>query len=290
MRKKIALILGMMFAGLLAVRAGEIKHKFVATDESRNQLVYVDQFNPENNWTVPLHGNRDLQVVDKKTVVVSVPGGYREYALKGGKMTKEFKLQEAKGICSVIRKKDGTTILANRQKIFVLDKNDKKVSEHHLNMGGFFRLLRITDDGNFLFTCSGNSIREAKPSGEKVYELNLSKIDPKCAKPYFAEPIDGGQLLISTGYGSALLVVDKDWKLVKKYGGKGSVPGMKLMFFADAQKLKNGNIVVAHWTGHGKQDSRKGPQALEFDKDGKIAWKWHDPKRAGTLHGLEIIE
>ena len=31
------------------VRAGEIKHKFLATDESRKQLLYVDETDPEKS-------------------------------------------------------------------------------------------------------------------------------------------------------------------------------------------------------------------------------------------------
>lgn len=281
----------MIFAATMTAHAGTIKHTFVATDESGKQLLYVDEFNPANDWTIPLPGNRDLQVVDKTTVIVSVPTGFREYALKDGSMTKEVTLEgNVSGICSVIRKPDGTTILANKEKIFLLDQEDKIISEIPMNMGGFFRLLRMTKSGNFLFTCNGNSIREATPDGETVYELNLLTIDPNCNKPYFAEPMGDDQLLISTGYGSALLVVDKERKLVQKYGGKGSIPEMQLVFFADAQQLKNGHLAVAHWTGHGRQDSIKAPQALEFDKDGTLVWQWHDPERAGSLHGIEIIE
>lgn len=60
--------------------------------------------------------------------------------------------------------------------------------------------------------------------------------------------------------------------------------------FADAQQPANGHVVVAHWTGHKREDSQKAPQAIEFDKDGKVVWTWHDAKRAGALHGIEIIK
>ncbi|MBL7077986.1 MAG: hypothetical protein ISS31_11015 [Kiritimatiellae bacterium] len=95
---------------------------------------------------------------------------------------------------------------------------------------------------------------------------------------------------ISTGFGATILILDKDWSLVKSYGGKGKVDGVDTHFFADAQQLKNGNVVVAHWSGHGRADSKKAPQAIEFNQEGAVVWSWHDPKRAGTLHGIEVIE
>jgi hypothetical protein len=103
------------------------------------------------------------------------------------------------------------------------------------------------------------------------------------------EMADGGYF-ISTGFGATILIVDKDWKLIKSYGGKGKVEGIATHFLADAQQLANGHVVVAHWSGHQREDSRKAPQAIEFDKAGRVVWTWHDPKRAGTLHGIEIIE
>jgi len=50
------------------------------------------------------------------------------------------------------------------------------------------------------------------------------------------------------------------------------------------------NIVVCNWTGHKPGDSVKAPQLLEFDSSGDIVWHWHDPERAGTLHGVIIID
>jgi len=272
----------------LGVSAADIKHRFVATDESGKQLLYVDEINPANDWTVPLQGNRDLQLSQNGTVLVSIPSGYREYDLKNGKLIKEVKV--GKGVQSLVRLNNGHTFLASKQGVIELDKDDKQVAEQKIEMGGYFRLLRLTKSGNYLYTSGKTSVRELQPDAATLRELNLTTLTTESHKPYFMEEMSDGRFLVSTGYGGTVLIVDKQWKLVKTYGGKGKVPGIKTHFFADAQRLKNGNIVVANWTGHKRNDSQKAPQAIEFDQNGKVVWSWHNPKRAGALHGIEVID
>lgn len=97
-------------------------------------------------------------------------------------------------------------------------------------------------------------------------------------------------LLVADGYGAAIEEVDAANKTVRKLGGKPGTPGLLMNFFAGFQVLGNGHIVVCNWTGHGPQDSDKAPQILEFDKDGTLVWKWHDPHRAGTIHGVIVLD
>jgi hypothetical protein len=272
----------------LDISAGEIKHKFVATDESGKQLIYVDETNPENDWTIPLPGNRDIQLLSEGTVLVSVPVGYREYDLKSGKMLKEIKANIR--VQSLVRLDNGHTLLAGKKGVVELDKDDRQVAFHEMQMGGYFRLLRVAKNGNFLYTSGPTTIKEMKPGGKAIRELDLTTITPESKKPYFIEEMADGNFLIATGYGATVLIVDKDWKLIKSYGGKGKLEGIDTYFFADAQQLANGNVVIAHWSGHARTDSKKAPQAIEFDKDGKVVWTWHDTKRAGSLHGIEIVE
>ncbi|MFQ3242376.1 MAG: hypothetical protein ACI9A1_001168 [Lentimonas sp.] len=61
-------------------------------------------------------------------------------------------------------------------------------------------------------------------------------------------------------------------------------------FFSRPFELNNGNIVASHWTGHGQDDSEKGPQLLEFNPEGEVVWSWHDPERGGTIHGVIMLD
>jgi len=193
-------------------------------------------------------------------------------------------------IQSVVRLANGHTLLGSRHGIIELDRDNRKTADPVYGLGGFFRLLRVTKDGHFLYTSGPTTVREIKRDGTEVRGIDLTKLTPESRKPYFAEELQDGSVLVSTGYGATVLILDRDWKLIRSFGGKGNVNGVKTHFFGDAQRLENGNIVVAHWTGHGRKDSGKAPQAIEFGKRGNVVWTWHDPKRAGTLHGIEAIE
>lgn len=113
-------------------------------DESRQQLLYVDEFQPKNDWTIPLKGNRDLQLLDDDHVLVSVSNGYHEYAVKTGKLLKEVKA--GNGVFSVRRLENGHTLLASREKMWELDENDVVISDNTHCAGPFFRLLRLSND------------------------------------------------------------------------------------------------------------------------------------------------
>jgi len=271
-----------------ATRAGEIRHKFVATDESGKQLLFVDETDSTKDWTVPLQGNRDLQLTGKASVIVSVPTGYREYSLDGGKLIKEVKA--GNGIQSLFRLANGNTLLASKKQVLELDQEDKTLATHDLDLSAFFRLLRLTRQGNLLYVSGKSEISERKLGGDIVRRLDVAELTPETSKPYSIEEMDDGTFVASTGYGATLLVLTKDWKLSRAIGGKGKIKDIDTHFFADFQRLENGNIVVAHWSGHNRRDSEKAPQAIEFNKDGEVVWTWHDPARAGSLHGIEIIE
>jgi hypothetical protein len=203
-------------------------------------------------------------------------------------MVKEVK--HGKDVRSVVRLKNGNTLLASGSTIWELDAKDKEARKIDFAAGNFFRILRLDTDGGYLFTGGPTHISKSDKDGKILKKIDVKTIDPKSSKPYFALRLKNGNILISTGYGASLLEIDAEDKLVRKIGGRDSVPDTLLNFFGSAEVLENGHIVVANWTGHKRDDSKKGPQLVEFDKDGKIVWTWHDAKRAGSLHGVCVIQ
>jgi hypothetical protein len=268
--------------------ADDIQHRFVATDESGKQLLYVDQFHPENDWTISVGKNRDIQVISDERLIISIPNGYREYEIKTGTLVKE--VNHGKSVRSIVRMENGHTLLASGTTVWELDTQDEAVRKVDLAAGSFFRLLRLDTDGSYLFTGGPTHISKADRNGKILKTIDLKTIDAKSSKPYFALRLSNGNILISTGYGASLLELDATDSLVRKIGGRDSVPGTWLNFFGAADVLENGHIVVANWTGHKRDDSQKGPQLVEFGKQGEIVWTWHDPKRAGSIHGVCVIQ
>lgn len=281
--------------GSAVLRAAEpVKHRFLAADESRGQLVYVDQFDPSQDWTLKTpEKHRDLQLIGGGKLLTNTDSGYREYDLKTHQGGKEVKQGFLSGSTTVQRLADGRTIVGCNQKNGItfceLDASDKLIRACSFPQINSLRLFRLSPRGTLLFgAMEGNASKviEADLEGKILRNLTL----PEARHNYQVLELPNKNLLVADGYGAAIEELDSTGKTVRKLGGKPGQPGLLMYFFAGMQVLKNGNIVVSNWTGHDAKDSDKAPQILEFDKDGKLVWQWHDPQRAGTIHGMIVLD
>ncbi|MGL4944248.1 MAG: hypothetical protein ACRC46_13790 [Thermoguttaceae bacterium] len=277
--------------------AEEVKHRFLALDESRSQIVFVDQFAPSKDWSIPLEAScRDMQLVDGKIVVGLLKGGFREYDLNTQKLLREVVNPDySTGATSVaaFRAKDGSTYLGIDRtplEIVHLDDQGKEVSSplRFPDLRGV-RCVRLANNSfvnDSIIFGDKETIHIVSPNGQTVKKISV----PDAQYVYMAEELPNGNLLAACGYSAFLALIDSDGKTIKKWGGKPGPEKLNFNFFAGFQLLKNGNIVVCNWTGHGANDSEKGCQLVEFDKEGNVVWVWHDPKRAGSIHNVVVIE
>lgn len=279
----------LLFAALPA-RADEIRHRFLALDESRAQLLHVDQADPSKDWTLKLPGRyRDMQLVGRDCVMLSTGDGYREYRLSDRAVVKEVK--GFPGVNSARRLKDGRTILGCASQgvtVHELSPDDKPLRKATFK-APTLRLLRLTPQGTVLFGWS-NQIIEGSLDGKVVKTLAPKEAPGTFFYQALRKP--DGRLLTAAGYNPCLLELDPEGNVLKKLGGKDSPEGKQshYHFFAGMQVLANGHFVVCNWTGHGATDSSKGVQIVEYDAAGKVVWKWHDPARAGSIHGVIVLD
>ena len=288
-------IIAFLFATLVsfawAADAPVIKHRFLAVDESRSQLLLVDQLNPEKNWSLALPTKcRDYQLIGNNQILLNAPDGYYVYDLDSRALVRELHAPAYNGTCSVRRLANGHTFLTcNQQGINVYELDDKDVL---LNKAAFpslsaMRLMRLSPKGTILMGANTNLVIETDMAGKVLSQFPL----PAPAKNvYQVLRLPNGNLLASSGYGHFLAELDPAGNVVKRIDAPASTPGNLYHFFAGFQRLKNGNIVQCNWTGHGAQDSAKGVQILEFDPEGKVVWSWHDAQMAGCIHGLIVLD
>ena len=285
----ILFVLGILSVG--TVFSAEIRHRFLAKDESRFQILYVDQFDSSKNWTITIpKGCRDLQLVDGKIVIGRADGGFQEYDFATQQLLREVVAPKYKaGSVAAYRLEDGRTLLASDQspiRITMFDAEGKELSTAVFPNTKTVRCARLTPRGTVLFGCNENHIIEGTLDGTVLRDIVI----PDAKHVYMSEELPNGSLLASAGYGGFFVERDKDGNIVRKVGGKPGPEGVGINFFASIQVLKNGNIVVANWTGHGANDSEKGVQILEYDSSGNIVWRWHDPKNAGSIHNVVVLE
>jgi hypothetical protein len=284
---RLIVITGLLLA-LRSAGAAEIRHRFLAVDESRAQLLYVDQADPAKDWTLKLTAkHRDLQLVGQDRVLLTFPDGYREYRLADQGLAKEVKGYA--GATSARRLADGRTVLAcNAQGVTVheLSADDKPLRQARFQLAST-RVIRLTPQGTLLIG-SGNQVVEGDWNGQAVTTVTL----PKGTWAYQALRMPNGHLLAAGGYEPAFFELAADGQVVKTIGGKQTAEAKELgyHFFGGFQVLAGGDIVVSNWTGHGPDDSRKGAQLVQYNSAGRVVWKWHDPQRAGSINGVLVLD
>ncbi|MDR1478543.1 MAG: hypothetical protein LBJ00_06340 [Planctomycetaceae bacterium] len=272
-----------------------IKHKFLLLDESRKQILSVDQFDSKNDWAIKLPdgGVWDLQLVGNNRLLVALTdkGGFREYDLRTREVVREVSDPKYKQTMTAVRFPDGKTLLGCNKsggyQFYLLDADGKLLSETPVEKKKkTIRVARRTPRGTILFGCNDDWVNEIDLTGKVLREFRVS--GARHIYHVFEKP--DGNLLVAAGYGCFVAEYDKDNKEVRKLGGLPAPEGLKFIFFSKMQILKNGNLVVATWTGHGANDSNKGVQLVEFNSRGEVVWTWHNPKLAGSINNVIVLD
>lgn len=261
-----------------------IKHRFLAKDESRFQLHYVDQFDSSNDWTIQLEkGCRDIRLLENNRVLVSYSDGFAEFDLRTQKKVAEVRNPKFSKTETVTRLPNGNTILGMGRRgisFAEVDPAGNVVQAVNFPKLHTIRLMRLSPEGHFMFGANTDRVIEADWTGKILVNLRLEG----AKHIYWIRKLETGYR-VSTGYSHSIVDVDLNGTVLRDLGGDDD-----LHFFSRPFELRNGNVVVSHWTGHKPDDSKKAPQILEYDPQGNVVWKWHDPERAGTIHGVIVFE
>ena len=292
-------VIGTLAAGAAAdhpeTAGPAIKHRLLLLDESRSQLLYVDQIAPEKSWQIKVGGGPawGLQLTGNDNALTAVPklGGFREYNLESRKEARAlFDAKRFAGAICATRLPDGRTLLACEQRggvrVFLLDAQDKEVASWHFPEIKTIRQIRRTLRNTLLFGSGTDWIYEVSLEGKILRKVQLAG----AKYVYQVVELPNGNLLAAAGYGAFLAELTWEGKIVRKLGGLPAPKGLTYIFMSQFQVLKNGHIVVATWTGHRAGDSKKGQQLVEFDATGNVVWSWHDTARAGSIHSVVVLD
>lgn len=285
---EVPMVRGLLLALLaLSSAAPEVKHRFLASDGETSKLIYVDQFHPENDWTLETpKGPRDIKLRGDD-LLISHRSGIAIY---------DFKTRERKRLVEGFKDVQSAHFLDGGDVLFV-GMTEKGITIHTIDVSSkerprivvegrhSVRNVRALDNGNFLMTCGPadkKSAIEIDRSGKVVWEVSL----PGPAD--HIDRLDDGRTVVPSGSGGTAIYLDRDGKIVATRGGKDAHPDLKINWIASTQTLKNGNLVVTNWLGH--KPGKTGPHAIEFDADNKVVWTWEDAGRVQTLHNILILE
>jgi len=269
-----------------------IRHTFIAIDEGLGNLLYINEHEPSKNWMVSIGKPqaRDMQLVGQNKVLIGHHNGFTEFDIETGRIADEFNGFE--GVTAVRRQPNGHTLIsgvniAEAIGVVVLEMDVNRRQVHRsIFPGDYVRLFRQTNDGTYLMCCN-DRIREGHPDGKYLREFPVDGF----YHAWKAVRLANDHLLVSAGYGAFLVELDPGGKILRKFGGKESVPSeIHPFFYAMFQLLPNGHIVLANWQGHGEGHGAQGVQLLEFNTKGEIVWQWNKPELISSLQGILVLD
>lgn len=278
--------------GLFAQAPVPMSHKVIVADEGNGKVHYINLANPSERWSVTT-SNRDLQLIGSDRLMVSVGDGYAEYNIKTGSLIK--KVPTGNGVQSVFRLAETSTFIGTDGPAAIkeVDSTGKQIKKINFAVNASIRIVRPTLAGTFLVGGKvAGTMYECDSTGAIKWETQAG------GEPYMALRLPNGNTLISTGYGVQMVLVGKDAKVIKKFPTSADMNGnsfwtqAKPNFFAGFQILKNGNIVVANWEGHGGGNGGNGYQLIEFDSalTKAVAYWKQDASLVSSLHGVLVLD
>jgi len=268
-------------------------HKVILADEGNGKVHSINLANPSERWSITT-ANRDMQLIGNDRLMVSVGDGYAEYNVKTGALIK--KVPTGGTVQSAFRLTSKSTFIGtdgNPASITEVDSAGKQIRKIILGVNASIRVVRATPARTFLVGGKAAGILyECDSTGTIKWEAQVG------GEPYMALRLPNGNTLISTGYGAQMALVDSKAQVLKRFPAPADLNGSdfwtqaKPNFFAGFQVLKNGNIVVSNWEGHGGGNGGKGFQLIEFDGGlTKVVSYWkQDPALVSSLHGVLVID
>jgi hypothetical protein len=154
--------------------------------------------------------------------------------------------------------------------------------------GGFsyLRLVRETPTGTFIVAAE-DTVFEGNAKGEILWKKHIAG---QREKPHIWQALrfSNGETIVSTGYNANLQLFDASGNLKDSISGPKEV---NPIFFGGFQVLKDGNIVVTNWQGHGPKLGSSGIQLLEYSPKGKLIWSWtQDATKYSSLQGIIVLD
>jgi hypothetical protein len=277
-----------------------MKHRVIIADEGNGKVHYINLANPTEKWSITT-ANRDLQLIGNNRLMVSVGDGYAEYNVNTGAFIN--KITTGGTVQSVFRLTPKSTYVGadgNPATLTEVDSTGKQIRKITFALNASIRVVRPTSAKTFLVGGKvAGTMYECDSTGKIVLEIKAG------GEPYMGLRLPNGNTLISTGYGDLIgsqkvpqmVLVDSKANVLKKFPtqtdlGSDFWKQASPYFFGGFQILKNGNIVVSNWEGHGPGNGSKGFQLIEIDSSlTKVVSYWkQDPNLVSSIHGVLVTD
>jgi len=275
----------LVFAGVTASEAAEIRHSFLATG-AETKIVGEDG---AIEWTYPhatrdgwvLAGGRTLLTVSKSS---QFPNGVVVEVDRSGKTFFEFKGLQAE-VNTAQRLVNGNTMLTEagpKPRVLEVNPAGKIVVEFPIqcqltNFHMQTRMARKLANGNYLVPhLLDKVVREYRADGKIAWEA------PTPNWAFTGIRLASGNTLVGCTYGNVVVELDRSGKVVWQLSNN-DLEGDPIKDACGVQRLANGNTVV---TSYGIGESRR--KLTEVTPDKQVVWTYTDASAHG-IHHFQIL-
>lgn len=277
------------------------RRRLVLADESRAKLHYYDSFDPKAGFSVGVEKPVwDLKKTGDMRYRIVCHGGFMVVDMKERKVVDTFRFKDFKEwmATAVVDLPGGGFLFSVNPRgsdsgkaihFYEFDSGRKLVRTCRLS--GFFnsRSMLRQADGELIVTHEHGFVRVRLPEKGTACEVIRDYPQPAGRNLFTAVPDrSGAGYWAGTGYGADLVHYAAGGDVISVW--KADQGGKQNVFYGQPYELPNGHVYMCNWTGHGEQDSYKGWQVIEFDRDGKVFWRLDSPDRFGSISGIDVIE
>jgi len=267
------------------------KRRMLVRDQGDPHLALLDfGSNTPLVWKTVAGGPyaRGMQLIGNNQVLAGRHDGYEVFDLTTGQIVKS--VTDFAITLSAYRMANGETMLAQSGTVLsFLDKTDR--ISHAISYPGFgyTRLARPTRNNTFLVP-QDTRLFEGDANGKVLWTVYGSE----WGEIWESLLMSDGNVLVATGMGASLDVVDRDTHLVTKRVGTKAMPmaaTFKPNAFCEFQILPNGNFITSNWQGYGATNGASGIQVIEFLPTGEVAWFFQqDASVFSSIQGVMVID
>ena len=276
------------------------RRRLILADESRAKLHYYDSFDPKAGFSVGVEKPVwDLKRVGDMKYRIVCHGGFMVVDMKARKVVDKFIDRTlfpdwtATAMCDL---PDGGALVSCRigkdRAIQIKELAPDRTLRRTVRFDGYMNprsMVRLAS-GDILLAHEKGFLLGRLPATGEIGEVVRNYPQPSGRNLFAVIPTRSGDgYLAGCGYGGGLVRFDGAGSALSQW----FVPtdtGKESRFYAQVEERPDGGIYLAHWTGHGAEDSWKGWQAVEFDPSGKVVWRLDSPDRFGSISGIDVIE
>jgi hypothetical protein len=243
-------------------------------------------------WDSGRAAARDGYVLPNGNILIAWGSEVKEFTPDKKVVFHFAKSPENQEIGTVERLKDGNTLiteLGTKPRLMEVDPAGKIVVDVPLkpetdNGHMQTRMARKLANGNYLVPhLLAFQVKEYSPKGEVVrsFATDFPELGGRAAEnwPFTAIRLENGNTLVTLTHGNKVVELNAEGKIVWKVTND-DLEGKPLADPCGAQKLPNGNVVIASYAASGPV------KVLEVSPDKKVVWSYTGKHRA---HEIQIL-